>query len=111
MLDCGACASVGRKVTLERILRVRGLSDIPNGMFSREVHRFGNHTETHRTVCAIKFPFECTDAGRGQTSTYDVTFNVIEGELPLLMGLPTLLTMRAALNFGTIQLDCTLRGR
>lgn len=99
VLDSGACASVVGKTTLDHTLRALGLSDIPNGTPSREVHRFGNHAETHSTICAVKFPFKCSDDNGVCVAEFDVTFDVIAGELPFLIGLPSLLAMRAALNF------------
>lgn len=76
-----------------------GISSLPDGVASRQQHRFGSHTETYQTQFADKFPFTCTDNNNTCISEFDVTFDVINGELPFLIGLPTLLEMNANLNF------------
>lgn len=99
ILDSGACASVVGKETLDKMIRAMGLEGVPDGTPSRDQHRFGNHSEVHRTICAVKFPFTCSDEHGSCVASFDIVFDVINGELPFLIGLPSLLSMRATLNF------------
>lgn len=99
ILDSDACASVVGKTTLDNALRNMELSYIPDGIPSRDSHRFGSHPDVHRTICAIKFPFQCSDENDSQISKFDIVFDVIDGELPFLVGLPSLMAMRSCLNF------------
>lgn len=87
------------KVTLDRVLRALSLTEIPNGTPSREIHRFGNHSETYPTLCAVMLPFKGIEENGNTVGEFDIKFVVIEGELPFLVGLPSLLAKSAALNF------------
>lgn len=98
ILDSGAYAYVVGKTTVDSSIRIMGLSDIPDGITAHNNHRFGNHQEDHRTLCAIKFPLQFTDENDNQVTKSDIMFNVIEGNLPFLIGLPTLMAMRSAIN-------------
>lgn len=60
VLDSGACASVVGKKTLDKTLISLGIQGIPDATPARDVHRFGNHPESHATLCAVKFPFSCS---------------------------------------------------
>lgn len=99
VLDSGACGSVVGKKALDRAMSNLGLNGIPEASIAREHHRFGDHPEAHRTISAVKFPFTCTDERDGQEAQFDIQFDIIDGELPFLVGLPSLIAMRACLNF------------
>lgn len=85
--------------SLNKALVSVNISGIPDATPARENHRFRDHPESHPTVCAVKIAFRCTDENDSRISEFDVQFYFIECDLPFLMGPPSLLAMRASLNF------------
>lgn len=89
----------GRKYTLYDALSKLNIHDVPDATPARRWHRFGNHEETHKSLCAIKFPFQCTDDHEGKTSYFDIVFDLIVVYLPLRIGIPSLLSVRTTLSY------------
>lgn len=104
VLDSGACTSVVGKTTLDFALRALNINEVSDGVPTRESHRFGNHTETHRTLCAVKFPFRLKDDYGACVGEFNIQFDVIDGSLPFLIGLPSLMAMKSNINFKYVSL-------
>lgn len=99
VVDLGACASVVGKNTLDAALEGLGLKSVPDCKPTRAYHRFGTHTEKHETSFAVRFPFWSDEQDSTSKPLFDITFDVIDGDLPFLVGLPSLFAMRCNLNF------------
>ena len=111
VLDSGACSSVVGKITLDKTLRTLEIDKLRDTTPIRDQHRFGTNPEAHKTICAVKFPFRCTDDTGTDIANFDVAFDVIEGDLPFLVGLPSLLAMNATLNFKYKSLGLSIGSR
>ena len=99
IVDSGACSSVVGKTTLDKTLKLLNIDNLPNGPALREHHRFGDYSVNHKALCSVKMPFDCIGENGQEDSAFDIMFDVIEGNLPFLVGLPSLLLMEANLNF------------
>lgn len=62
----------------------------------RAHHQFGPNADKYNTICSVHFPFWGVDR---HEPLFDIQFDVIEGDLPFLVGIPSLAAMRANLNF------------
>lgn len=87
------------KSTLDRTIGALNISGVPDAPPTREQQRFGNHSEVHHTACSIKFLIKVVEESSSQTHEFDISFEVVEGELPFLISLSSLLVMRATINF------------
>ena len=107
LVDSGACTSVVGNLTLDRAMRELNISKLDDARITTPVHHFGHHNEESRTLFAVRFRFTCRgkilNRGRRQETAQDVKFyirfDVIDGDLPFLIVLPSLRSMRASLNF------------
>lgn len=61
ILDSGACASVVGKNSLYKALNALNIKGIPDAKQILDYHRFGDHTDQHRTICVVPFPFKYTN--------------------------------------------------
>lgn len=66
---------------------------------ARDQNRFVDHLDAHRSLCAVKFPFSCSDENDERIAQCNVQFVVIEVELPFLIDLPSLMAMKARISF------------
>lgn len=96
MIDSGASSSIVGKKTLDATLNNLKIERLQDARPMRVSHRFGTNPERFSTICAVSFPFRSTDQAE---PLFNIQFDVIEGDLPFLVGLPSLLSMRASLNF------------
>lgn len=62
------------------------------------------------TVCSVKVPFRSvrSDAQRG--AQFDVSYDVVEGEMPFLIVLPALKAMRSTVNFEYMKISLRING-
>lgn len=109
IVDSGACTSVVGKLTLDKFMKNYSLDKLPDSSPSLARHRFGNHSEDHRTLFAVKVPFTCSDKGKKTEVVFNVKFDVIEGDLPFLLGFPSLSLMKSNLNFNNFTLGLPIR--
>lgn len=98
VLDSGVVTSIVVKTTLDLSLRALTINDVPHGTPARESHPVGNHNESHKTICAVKFPFRDKDESGSSGGEVNIQFDVIDGSLPFVTGLPSLLAMKANIN-------------
>lgn len=99
VIDSGAVASIVGKKSLDRALSELGIDKVPDAKPNRPEHRFGENPEAQKTILAIRFPFSCNNKDGSDKQEFDITFDVIEGSLPFLIGLPSLRNMKGNLNF------------
>lgn len=102
IIDTGACGSIVGNETLNSVRKALGLEELDKSPAHQEYHRFGNHTEDQKSLYSIKLPFfEDSEKNRAM---FHVSFDVLEGDLPFLIGLPSLTRMGACINlsFNTI---------
>ncbi len=98
IVDSGACTSVVGKGTLDKFMKNRKIGKLPDSSPTLARHRFGNHSEEHRSLFAVNVPFTCKGKDNEVQVTFDVKFDVIEGDLPFLLGFPSLMSMKSTLN-------------
>eukprot|EP00171_Calliarthron_tuberculosum_P004551 IDg4551t1 len=109
ILDTGACTSVVGKNTLNDAMRNLNITSVPDATPAQEAHRFGDNHSEHRTLFAIEFPIRCTQLIQSnKIAKFNVKFDVIEGNLPFLIGFPSFKAMKASLNFNKFTLGFML---
>lgn len=89
------------------MLTSMNIRDIPDAGPIRDYHCFGSYTD-HRTLCAIKFPFEYSHKRENTVAAFNIQFDVINGDLPFFVGLPALYTMEACVSFKFLNLGLRL---
>lgn len=99
IIDLGSCCSVLGKVILDRAMRKLGLNKLNDEEICQQEHLFGPSSNPMKTICAVRFPFTCSDPHGGNVISFDIRLDVIDGTLSLLIGLPSLVSMKASLNF------------
>lgn len=77
----------------------------------QKVHRFGNYDDEQASLFCVKMPFAGKDGSDRNNFEFDVAFNVIEGDLPFLLGLASVLAMQAPLNHKYLTLALTVHGK
>jgi len=110
IVDSGATNSVVGKSTLDAAMSYLNLSKIPDSTIKQKEHRFGPSSTSLPSKFAVLMPFVCTgdrlkQYGNRDKLEFDIHFDVVDGDLPFLIGLPTLVSMRASLNFITGSLS------
>lgn len=98
-LDSCACAFIVGKSTIDQTFHALKLQSVPDSSSSHQKHRFRNHSETNRYLCAIEFPFTFSDDNVTNLVEFDIQFDVIDEYLFFFIGLPSLLSIRSSLNF------------
>lgn len=111
IVDSGACSSVVGKNTLDKAMQTLNLEKVEDTDVKQKTHRFGNYSDNQPTIFAIKMPFHAKNVNGEKTVEFDVAFDVIEGDLPFLLGLPTLAAMRANVHFKYMTLSFSLHGK
>ena len=109
ILDSGACSSVVGKCTLDSAMRALKIDSVEDSNPKIPNHRFGCQSKPHPTLFAVLFPFRLKST-TGEPVTFKIHFDVIEGNLPFLIGLPSLRAMRASVNCELIRLGFKLKG-
>lgn len=113
MIDSGATNSVVGQSTLDAALQSLNLSNIPDATIRQKGHRFGPSSTSLPSKFAVLMPFVCTgdklkQFGNRDKLEFDIHFDVVDGDLPFLIGLPTLVSMNASLNFISASLSIKL---
>ena len=71
-------------------------------------HRFGNYGDDQPSLFAMKMPFSNAE---NKSNIFDVVFDVIDGDLPFLLGLPSLISMGATFKHKHFTMAFSLCGR
>lgn len=88
IIDSGACSSVVVKNTLDRAIRRINVEKLEDINFRQIIPRFGNYDGNQPPIFAKKMKFQAKDANCAKNVAFDVTFNVIDRELPFVLGHP-----------------------
>jgi len=104
IVDSGASCSAVGKNTLDAAMKSLGIPTLDEGPPMQEIHQFGDHDEQKKASISIKFPFNCSTTHRDgnytkETIRFNIKFDVLEGDLPFLIGNPTLKGMKASINY------------
>lgn len=103
IFNSGASSSVVGKDTLNSTMAELEMEKIDRTTPRQNVHNFGNSTDVWSYSSAVMFPFECSTMYRNkdseETVNFRISFDVFDGDLHFLFGLPTLKGMRASLIF------------
>lgn len=109
IIDSGACASVVGKRTLDDALRTLEIDQLEDDKPIQSEHQFGPSDHPRKTICTVRVPFMCKDPQKNETVHFKIKFDVIDGSLPFLIGLPSLLAMKATINFQYHSLSLAIR--
>ena len=99
IVDTGACTSIVGKITLDKFMKNSKIDKLPDSSPSLARHRFGNHSEDHFSLFAVKVPIVRSDKDKMAEIVFDVHFDVIEGDWHFLLGYPWLSSMKSNFNF------------
>lgn len=111
VIDSGACSSVVGKATLDKAMELMKIDKVEDTGIRQRAHRFGNYDDDQPSLFAIKMPFASKRTDRSDGIEFDVAFDVIDGELPFLLGLPTLLAMGANVHLGFMTMSFHYGGK
>ena len=72
----------------------------------QKLHRFGNYDEEQPSLFWVEMPFSVRDVKGKEFVGFDIAFDLIEGDLPFLLGLQSLRPIVSTLNhiFRTLAL-------
>lgn len=98
IIDSGACSSIVGKKTLDKALVKLKSDKLIYAVPSRPHPRFCTSEEQHNSLFAVRFPFYSTDQ---PDPLFNIQFDFIDGSLPFLVGLPTLIAMKSSINFNS----------
>lgn len=87
-----------------------GISTLPDGKIRRNSHRFGEYKDERMTTCYVQVPFRSVRPDGQNSARLEVSFDVVEGELTFLIGLPALKAMYATVNFEYLNLFLRVNG-
>lgn len=110
IVDSGSCCSVVGKETLDEAMQKLQISELKDEPIRQREHLFGPSTTPMKSICAVRVPFICKVPGGDQLATFNIRFDVIDGRLPFLIGLPSLLAMKGTLNFQYSNLSINISG-
>lgn len=111
VIDPGACASIVRKKSLHKAMRALGVNTLPEASARRTNHLLGEYKEGRSTLFAIKMPFR-SKLENGQVGVeFQIVFDVVEGEIPFLIGFPSIKAMKAISNFEYMDIAFRLNGK
>lgn len=105
IIDSGACASKVGKIALDEALKELGIKKIEDDKISQPEHQFEPQNKFSRTLGTVRVPFICNISTGSEQENFKIRFDVIDGDLPFLIGLPSLRAMNANLNFNHITLS------
>lgn len=97
VIDSAACSSIVGQKTLDMAMEQTGIRSVDDARTKFSSHRFGDFEESVNTVCAVLFPFEFTTK-RNDKMNFKIHFDVVPGNLPFLIGWPSMKAMKATLN-------------
>ena len=110
IVDSGACASIVGKNTLDAAMHALNISELKDADIRHAEHRFGPSRKPTKTIFAVRVPFVCTGKNLQGKVRFDIRFDVIEGNLPFLIGLPTLQAMNSTLSFKYQNITLAVNG-
>lgn len=92
-IDSSACSSEVGKETLDQDMKDLGISELEDKTICQPEYQFGTSNNSLKSICAVHVTFLCRVPKDGQTVTSKIRFDVFEGRLPFLIGLPSLLAI------------------
>ena len=110
IIDSGACTSVVGQETLDRAMRQLRISELQEAKIKQEKHRFGDSEDETDATCAVLFPFKFKGKNNEEVP-FKIHFDVIPGQLPFLIGWPSLRAMKANLNCEYLNLGIKVDGK
>lgn len=96
--DPGACAFDVGKETFEQAMKKLAINELNDESISLQKHPFGFSDKPMKTFCAVRGLFVCKVSHYEPVVHFNVRLDVIKGDLPILIVLPSLLAMKAALS-------------
>ena len=111
IIDNGACSSGVGKNTLDHAMKYLRLTKVENTDIMLRSHRFGNYEEDQPSICAVRMPFRLKSNDENDPLLFHVAFDVIDGNLPFLLGLPSLISMGASINHKNFTIAFHLSGQ
>ena len=71
------------------------------------VHVFGNHGMPMEPEFGVIIPWKVRDINRTDHD-FNLRADVLDGDHPLLIGFPTLVAMKASVDFGNLEMKTTI---
>jgi hypothetical protein len=107
LIDSGAVHTLVGLSTLEKIMKSCRIERIEKCQPLSLVHRFGTHGTPMEPEFGAIIPWAALDTN-GAEHEFNLRADVLEGDHPLLIGCPTLISMKASLDFNSLRLSATL---
>jgi hypothetical protein len=110
LIDSGAVHTIVGLSTLDKIMKSYGISRIEKCQPLSLVHRFGTNGTPMEPEFGAIIPWAALDTG-GAEHEFNLRADVLEGDHPLLIGCPTLINMKASLDFNDLKLSATINDK
>jgi hypothetical protein len=109
LIDSGAVHTIIGQSTLEKIMKSYGISRIDKCQPVSLVHRFGMNGVPIEAEFGAILPWSAQDV-KGVEHNFNLRADVLEGDHPFLIGCPTLMALKASLDFEALNLEATING-
>ena len=110
IIDSGACTSVVEQETLDRAMRQLRISELQEAKINQAKHRFVDSEDETDATCVVLFPSKFKGKNNEEVP-FKIHFDVIPGQLPFLIGWPSLRAMKENLNFEYLNLSIKVGGK
>jgi len=107
LVDTGGANSIVGKETLTAAMMRMGVNELPNGKIRQAYHGFGDSKLKKKSIAAVVVPFKLSTIDNKKVE-FNISFDVIEGDLPFLIGFPSLELMDATVGCRTKILSLTV---
>jgi hypothetical protein len=109
LIDSGAVHTIIGQSTLDKIMKSYGISRIDKCQPLSLVHRFGMNGVPIEAEFGAILPWSAQDV-KGVEHNFNLRADVLEGDHPFLIGCPTLMALKASLDFEALNLEATING-
>lgn len=89
-------------------MRRLGIDELENEQIVQREHLYGPSNKRLKMICDLLVLFVSSRKNKDKPLKFDVQSNVIDENLPILIGLPTLLAIKASLNFQITNLSVVI---
>jgi hypothetical protein len=109
LIDSGAVHTVIGKATLDTMMGSLGIIQVKKCSPLSIIHRFGAHGTPIEPDFGVIIPWRVKNS-TGDIISFNFRADVLDGNHPFLIGCPTLVSMKACLDFGELALTATING-
>lgn len=80
-------------------MKVLKIDELKEEKICPSEYQFGTSDKWVKSICAVRVPFLCNFLNNDTTVTFNTRLDVIDGDLPFMIGLPPLLAIKRKIDF------------